>query len=139
MMSQNAPPCVLIAEDEEELRGLLAMVFEVEGFLVLQARDGQEALDLYVAHQARVQLIITDLGLPRLGGVDMIARVRALSPTVRIIAASGFGRENVRQKVLDAGGDEFVPKPFKATDLVEIARALMKSRDRRRGKDGVAE
>ncbi len=126
-------PCILIVEDEQELRELLAMMFEGEGFTVLQAEDGQDALDLFSARPGRVDVIITDLGLPRLGGVEMIGMVRLLSPDVCIIAASGFGRENVRTKVIEAGADEFVPKPFRAGDLVARAKALVAARGRKNG------
>jgi|WetSurMetagenome_2_1015567.scaffolds.fasta_scaffold193130_1 two-component system, cell cycle sensor histidine kinase and response regulator CckA len=125
MSIRNSPPGVLIAEDEEELRVLLAMLFEQAGFTVFQAGDGQEALEQFGAHRAAIDVIVTDLGLPRLGGVEMVARVRALSPDVRILAASGFGKENVRKTVLDAGADEFMPKPFSGSALVDRVKELI--------------
>jgi DNA-binding response OmpR family regulator len=125
MRVPNDPPGVLITEDEEELRVLLAMLFEQGGFTVFQACDGQEALEQFAAHRNAIDVIVTDLGLPRLGGVEMIVQVRALSADVRILAASGFGKENVRQTVLEAGADDFMPKPFNGAALVTRAKELI--------------
>ncbi len=116
---------VLIAEDEEEIRGLLAMIFEMEQFTVFQAVDGQHALEIFIEHKGEIGLLITDLGLPRLGGVELIEKVRALKPTIRIIGSSGYGRANVREEVLAAGGDIFLPKPFVAAELVQQAKQLL--------------
>ena len=116
---------VLIVEDEQEVRSLLAMVFEMEGFTVFQANDAEQALELFQTRSGDIDAIITDLGLPGLGGIEMIGMMRAMSPTVKIIGASGYGRENVGRKVLDAGGDLFVPKPFVAMELVQAVRDLM--------------
>ncbi len=120
------PKGMLVVEDQDEIRALLVMIFQSEGYRVFEARDGQEALDLFVSNRPEIGIVLTDLGLPKLGGMDLISRMRALSPDVKIIGSSGFGRENVRQQVLRAGGDEFIPKPFVTTVLVETARRLMK-------------
>lgn len=125
MRVRNNPPGVLITEDEDELRVLLVMLFEQAGFRVFEAGDGQEALEQFAAHRDAIDVIVTDLGLPRLGGVEMIVQVRALSPGVRILAASGFGKENVRQTVLEAGADDFMPKPFSGAALVGRAKELI--------------
>ncbi|MFN0157934.1 MAG: response regulator [Bacteroidota bacterium] len=116
---------VLIAEDEEEIRELLAMIFEMEQFTVFRAVDGQHALEIFSEHLDEIALLITDLGLPRLGGVDLIEKVRALKPTVRIIGSSGYGRANVRKEVLAAGADDFMPKPFVAAELVLKAKKML--------------
>jgi two-component system, OmpR family, response regulator QseB len=121
-------PRVLIAEDETELRGLLVLLFQAEGFDVLEADDGQKAMDLFVAHGDDINIIITDLGLPRLEGVEMITRIRARSRKVRIIAATGYGQEHVRESVLKAGADDFLPKPFPASEIVARAKQLLGKR-----------
>ena len=118
-------PSVLIVDDEEEIRNLLAMLFEMEGFTVFQANDGEEAFDIFRAHPGMIDAIFTDLGLPRLGGVELIGMVRAISPSVTLIGSSGFGLENVGEKVLAAGGDLFVPKPFVAAELVRTVKDLL--------------
>lgn len=124
-MSPSNPHGVLIAEDQAEIRELLAIIFEMEGFTVIQGEDGQAALDLFEQNKDDIILLVTDLGLPRLGGVELIQKVKKLKPSLRVIGTSGFGRVNVREEVLAAGGDEFFPKPFVATELVQKAKGLL--------------
>jgi two-component system cell cycle sensor histidine kinase/response regulator CckA len=116
---------VLLVEDEYEILGLLSMLFELEGFTVYQAPDGEQALALMEQHLDTIVLLVTDLGLPKLGGVELIERARALKPSIKIIGSSGYGRSNVRDEVLKSGGDVFLPKPFVASELVTTARSLL--------------
>ena len=116
---------VLIAEDEDEVRNLLALVLELEQFTVYKASDGQEALDLIATQEDKIVLLITDLGLPKLGGLELIEKVRALKPSIKIIGASGFGHANVREEVLKAGADEFRPKPYVTEELIQTIKKLL--------------
>lgn len=116
---------VLLAEDEEELRVLMGMIFEADGFTVFHAADGLQALDVFRDHADEIHLLVTDLGLPKLGGVELIAHIRTINPGVKIIGSSGYGPSDVREEVLKAGGDDFFPKPVVAGDLLAKARRLL--------------
>lgn len=116
---------ILISEDEADINNLLALILQMEGFAVLQAFDGQAALDTFNAHADDVDLLVTDLGLPKMGGIELIEKVRKAKPSLKIIGASGFGRNNVREEVMNAGADEFMPKPYVTSDLVESVRRLL--------------
>jgi CheY-like chemotaxis protein len=116
---------VLIAEDEAEIRTLLTGVFEFEGFEVYAAHDGEAALKMFASHADAIVLIVVDLGMPKMGGLDVIEKVRQLKPSVKIIAASGYGRENVHEIVLKAGGDAFLSKPFVIAELIETTRKIL--------------
>lgn len=118
---------ILVAEDETDICNLLAMILRAEGFLVFEARDGLEAFEIFKAHADEIALLITDLGLPGLGGVELIEKAKQIKPSVKVIGASGFGRNNVREEVMKAGGHEFLPKPYVAADLVATARKLLAS------------
>ncbi len=120
-------PLVLISEDEVDINNLLTVILQAENFSVLQAFDGQSALETFAAHADEIDLVVTDLGLPKLGGVELIERVRKMKPSVKIIGASGFGRNNVREEVMRAGADEFLPKPYVTAELVTTARRLLAS------------
>ena len=109
---------VLVVEDDSSLRTLFGVLLEAEGFRVFEAVDGQAGLDTLTAHAGDIGVVITDLGLPRVGGVELIARVRAGHPEVRIIGTSGFGANNVRAMVIAAGADEFYPKPFSLPEVI---------------------
>ena len=116
---------VLVVEDDESLRMLFALAFEVEGFVVYQANDGLVALDILLAHQDDIALVVTDLGMPNLGGVDLISRIRATNATVYIIGISGFGANNVRDLVLAAGANDFLPKPLSIPDVISKVKSFI--------------
>jgi two-component system cell cycle sensor histidine kinase/response regulator CckA len=116
---------LLIVEDENEIRLLLGEVFRIENFEVFQASDGREALGLFREHQDDIDIVITDLGLPHLGGVELIEQMRAMKPGLKIIGSSGYGRANITEEVLNAGGDVFLPKPFVTSELIRTVRRLL--------------
>jgi len=118
-------PTILISEDEADINNLLTLILQSENFNVLQAFDGLSALETFTAHQDEIDLLVTDLGLPKIGGVELIEKVRKMKPSLKIIGASGFGRNNVRQEVMQAGADEFMPKPYVTSDLLDLAKRLL--------------
>jgi len=117
-------PGVLIAEDDDEILRLLALVLRLEGYTVYEALDGARALEMFREHRGGIRVVLTDLGLPGLGGIDLIRAIRAEAPEMKIVGASGFGHDNMREEVLAAGGDEFLPKPFVTGDLVQLVHRL---------------
>lgn len=122
-MDVNAPG-ILIVEDDDEIRRLLALVLRLEGYRVDEAADGNAALEQFIAERERIAMVLTDLGLPGLGGLDLIRALRDAAPGVPIVGASGFGHANMRDEVLAAGGTEFLSKPFVTGDLVALVRRL---------------
>jgi two-component system response regulator (stage 0 sporulation protein F) len=129
-MSGERNAGVLLVEDEFEIRTLLAEVFRMERYDVFQAADGVEALEVFSRNQDHIDLMITDLGLPNLGGIELIEKVRSLKPAMKIIGSSGYGRVNIRDEVLGAGGDEFIPKPYVTMELIRsVKRLLSQPRD----------
>ena len=124
-MADAQPNSVLIAEDEDEVRNLLALVLELEQFTVYKASDGEQALEIMTANKDDIDVLITDLGLPKLGGIELIEKVRTLKPTIKIIGASGYSRANVREEVLAAGADEFKAKPYVTDELIQTIKKLL--------------
>lgn len=124
-MADDGNGTVLIVEDEQELRTLFAFVLEGERYTVIQAKDGRSALDILQARSADIVLLITDLGLPFLGGIELIERARDLNRSTKIIGTSGLGSSGMRELVLKAGADAFISKPFSVDDVLSTVRALM--------------
>src|SRR5207253_1304842 len=81
---------VMLVEDEEMLRELGIMLLESDGYSVLAAKDGIEAVEMFEAHADEIGLVVCDLGLPRLGGHDVFLRMKEIKPSVRAIVASGY-------------------------------------------------
>lgn len=116
---------VLLVEDEQELRSLFALLLEMEGFTVFQAHDGRQGLDVLREHAKEIGLLVTDLNLPRLAGVDLINQARALNPGVKIVGTSGMSGAAVRDLVMKAGADEFLPKPFHPKDAIQKLKTIL--------------
>lgn len=124
-MVQGGGASILIVEDEAELRTLFAAILEMEGFAVLQAGDGQHGLEMLRAHPGSIGLLITDLNLPKLGGVDLINQARTLNPTVKIVGTSGMSGAHVRDLVMKAGADDFLPKPFQPREAIKKLKSIL--------------
>lgn len=112
---------VLVVEDEEQLLTLLASILEGELYSVFRARNGAEGLEMFRAHEGDIDIVVTDLGLPEVGGPDLMTEVRRRKPAVKIIGLSGLSGANVRQIALRSGADLFIAKPFR---IEEISRAI---------------
>jgi CheY-like chemotaxis protein len=125
-MAEKGAGGVLIVEDEQELRHLFAILLEMEGFTVLQANDGGQGLDLLQKHAGEVRLLITDLNLPRIAGMDLITRARSLNPSIKIVGTSGMSGSAVHDMVIKAGADDFIAKPFQPSEAIAKLKAILR-------------
>ena len=118
------PIRVLIVDDDAGLRAALHAVFRGDPRYVVQiARDGRDGLALIETF--RPHLVLLDLQMPGLDGADLCRAVKSAPATrsTRILAMSGLGEAGTRERMLAAGADAFLPKPFNLTDLeTEVAR-----------------
>lgn len=103
---------VLLVEDEEMLLDLLQTLLEENGYRVLTARDGQEAVDVYTRFCDRISIVLSDMGLPKLGGWEAFHQMKALNPSVRCILASGYFDPDLRSQMIQEGALDFVQKPY---------------------------
>jgi DNA-binding response OmpR family regulator len=114
---------ILVVDDEQLYRHLIKVNLESEGYEVNVAKDGEEALELV---SARVpDLIILDVAMPRLDGFTTCERIRQFSD-VPIIMLTARGEEQDRVRGLNVGADDYVLKPFSATELVARVRAVLR-------------
>lgn len=114
---------VLVVDDEKKLRNLLREYLEREGYAVLEAADGQMALDL--ARAARPDLVVLDLGLPGLPG-DEVARLLRKDGNLPIVMLTAKASENDRIAGLRLGADDYVVKPFSPRELVARVEAVLR-------------
>jgi two-component system, cell cycle sensor histidine kinase and response regulator CckA len=116
---------VLIAEDEENLRELLKMVLEENGFKVLEAADGVQAVEVFTAHKDDIGVVLTDLGLPRLGGWEAFLKMKEINPKVNGILASGFSSPVVRAEIIKSGAREFIQKPYNSVQIIAMLHDML--------------
>jgi len=119
-------PSVLVAEDESALVTLLRYNLEREGYRVLVAMDGEEAL--LVAAEEKPDLVLLDWMLPQLSGIEVCRRLRSRQETrnVPIIMLTARGEETDRIRGLDTGADDYLTKPFSMMELLARLRAVMR-------------
>ena len=124
-VSQSAPrgrETVLLAEDEEGVRNLLAGYLSNLGYRVLSAADGQAALDLARAHSGAIDLLVSDFVMPRLGGRELALELRKTAPGIRVIFVSGYAGHTAAEQEKDFSGMRFLGKPFSMQDLANTIR-----------------
>jgi len=124
-MANGSDIGILIVEDEPPIRRLLRNTLGVQNYRVVEAADGREGLSQLAA--ARPDLILLDLGLPDMDGLDFIRAVRRGSP-VPIVVLSSRDDEKGKVAALDLGADDYVTKPFGAEELVARIRTALRHR-----------
>ena len=120
----SAPPLhVLIVEDEPPIRKLLRMGLTAQGYQIWEAPDGKSGLELLAQ---KPDLIILDLGLPDIQGLELLPTIRARNEKVPIVVLSSRGDEAAKVAALDLGADDYVTKPFGTDELLARMRAALR-------------
>ncbi len=120
---------VLVADDDEQIRSLVWEILAQEGYRVLPARNGHEALEVLGRHGDGIDVLLADVVMPRLGGRDLAKRACALLPHLRVLFVSGYG-DNLDFQA-DFPEAAVLEKPFRAEQLIDVLSATLKLRGRR--------
>jgi len=126
---------VLIVDDEPAILRFLRAGLSSQGYLVTEARDGVRALE--VLRHNTTDLLVLDLGLPDLDGLEIIRRIRDAGSTVPIIVLSSRSDERGKVEALDLGADDYVTKPFGIDELLARMRAAQRHRLQERGERAI--
>jgi two-component system, OmpR family, KDP operon response regulator KdpE len=114
---------VLVVDDEPQITRVLRTVLSSQGYQVRTASEGEAALTNFA--EFRPELVITDLYMPHMDGIELCKRIRAMS-TVPIIVLSVKGEERTKVEALDSGADDYVTKPFGIDELLARVRAALR-------------
>lgn len=114
---------ILVVEDEKSISRFISTILNTNGYEAMQARSGQEALSMIASHCP--DLIILDLGLPDMDGMDILSGLRKWS-TLPVIVVSARGRERDKVIALDMGADDYLTKPFGPGELLARIRAALR-------------
>ena len=106
---------ILIVDDQEMMRGLIEKILGREGYQILTAEDGVHALE--ILKDKKVNLIISDLKMPRMGGFELLKQVKENYPDIGVIIMTAFGDTYTVKDALLLGADEYITKPFKAYEI----------------------
>lgn len=118
---------VLVADDDDDILLLVTTRLRRDGFDVISARDGEEALAL--AHERRPDVAVLDIGMPKLDGLEVLQRIRVdeTLKEMRVLLLTAKAQESDLRRGYEAGGDAYVPKPFSPAELSARVRELADS------------
>ncbi len=122
---QGGSETILLVEDDAGVRALIRTVLEGHGYRVLIATNGQEGLEAFQAHAAEIDLIISDIFMPKMSGDEMYERIRQQDPTARFLFISGYIEEATYQALILRGGVDYIQKPFRPVDLLIKVRQVL--------------
>jgi two-component system, OmpR family, KDP operon response regulator KdpE len=118
------PSSVLIVDDETPLRKALRSSLTASGFEVQEARNGNEALDTVQQHA--FDLVLLDINMPGISGIEACRRIRGVSPQAGIVMVTVRDLEDDKVRALEAGADDYITKPFKLRELTARLRAVLR-------------
>jgi CheY-like chemotaxis protein len=124
-MPDRGSGVVLVTEDEDPIRELSRRILEREGYTVLEARDGREAIRVAAGYPGPIELLITDLVMPNVGGTELFAHLRLLRPDLRVLFVSGYTDDDIVRRGLSDARSAFLQKPFTARSLAAAAKAAL--------------
>lgn len=117
MGAQVTPKTILIVDDEETIRSTLALVLEEEGFHCLLAKDAETALQ--IIEENPIDLLITDLCLPHVDGLQLLKLFKQRSPEIRVIVITNYSDTETAEHALNLGAAEYLLKPLDLNELIQ--------------------
>ncbi|MEX1277117.1 MAG: response regulator [Bacteroidota bacterium] len=111
---------ILLAEDDEAMRGLVQLVLEARGFRVLAVSNGSEALQAYTKFGNSVEMVISDVGMPGMSGVDLFREIALINPIVKMILISGHIDSTSLGQLRKVGLRHFIQKPFSPDQFLQV-------------------
>jgi two-component system KDP operon response regulator KdpE len=118
---------ILIVDDDPAFRKGLAASLKTSGYSVDLARNGEEAL--YYVGERPVDLVLLDINMPEIGGVEACRRIRALAPQSGIVMLTVRDAEDDKVQALEAGADDYITKPFRLRELIAGLRVWPSQKD----------
>lgn len=118
---------ILLIDDEDTIRELGKEVLETLGYSVVLAADGMEAVGLYTEMKGKIDLIILDIVMPRIGGKETFKKLKSMNPDVKVIISSGYSIDGEAQEILNSGASAFIQKPYKITEISLLIRRVLES------------
>jgi nitrogen-specific signal transduction histidine kinase/ActR/RegA family two-component response regulator len=116
---------ILIVEDEDILRKVLKELLESKGYKIYTAADGLEAVGIYQEHKDEIDLVLTDMGLPKMSGSEVFKKMCEINARAKVLLASGFLEPDTKTEMLKAGAKGFIQKPYKPYEVLKEIRKIL--------------
>lgn len=125
VVSHHNTETILLVEDDELLRNLVRQTLQAEGYTILEACSGEEALSLFKQHQGGIDLLLTDVVMPLMSGRELAEQLKAFYPKLHVLFISGYTHDTVVRHGLLPAEIEFLPKPFVLNNLITKVRKVL--------------
>jgi two-component system cell cycle sensor histidine kinase/response regulator CckA len=116
---------ILVVEDDELVRGITVRALRALGYRILLAEDGEDALKVVAKHNGRIDLVVTDVAMPRMGGLELAERLGRDNPGLKVLFVSGYAEDELPQPMVLADNHAFLDKPFTASMLARKLREML--------------
>jgi len=116
---------ILVAEDDENVRYIAANVLEQYGYAVIQAADGEDAVNKFMDNKDRVKLLLLDVIMPKKNGREVLEKIKIFQPDIDVLFLSGYTADIMHQRGLLDKGVNFVLKPVPMNNLLRKVRAIL--------------
>jgi two-component system cell cycle sensor histidine kinase/response regulator CckA len=120
----NGRGTILVVEDEANMLRLLEKVLSKQGYQVLTAADGEEAIEVHRSHKDAIDIILLDLGLPKNSGRDVLVKLKTEKPEVKIVITSGYLEPDLSSDIERVGVKHFIHKPYNLDEVVKIIQSV---------------
>ncbi len=127
-MCNDGQPRILIIDDDSSVREMLTRALEEEGFEILVASDGEQGIDIF-RDDGDIDLVLTDLKMPGMSGIDVLDQVREIDPLTEVVVLTGFGVDEIALEAMKKGAYDYLQKPV---NLRELLLTIDKALERRR-------
>ncbi|MDZ7760736.1 MAG: ATP-binding protein [Desulfovermiculus sp.] len=119
---------VLVVEDDEQVRKLAKRILEFMGYVILEAKDGLEAIEIFKQHQHEICCVLSDLTMPNMDGWETLAALRSLSPDIPVILSSEYDEAQVMAEEHTERPDGFIGKPYRRKDLGNVIEHVLREK-----------
>ncbi len=125
LLAQGGSETLLLVEDEDDLLQIIQAILEEYGYKVLTAKNGIEALRQYQAHQSEIQLIISDVVMPEMGGVSLYKNIHVKDSKIKFLFITGYTLDEAFNKYIDRDGLDLLQKPFRKEGIASKVREIL--------------
>ncbi|MBI5664311.1 MAG: PAS domain S-box protein [Nitrospirae bacterium] len=121
----RATETVLLAEDEEDVRKLTSQVLSGAGYRVIEAVDGEDAVDKFISNRDKVDILLLDMIMPKMNGQDVYIKAKELKPDIKALFVSGYPADFIRKKNIIQDGTNYISKPLPPGELLKKIRETL--------------
>jgi PAS domain S-box-containing protein len=124
----NGSETILVVDDEETILSLARDMLETHGYRALLADSGERAIELYKEHNGSIALVIIDMVMPKMGGLETFLQLKRLNSNIKAILSTGYSQNGQAQEILDNGARGFLQKPYQVNALLSKIRSVLDAR-----------